>query len=516
MSSVPNPAPNYCINIVASGTAYSGVSLTSGGNNAAANGYMTWRCTTLDGCTITPNAGTNGAAGFYCVGTDKCNYTIIDGFVITAGAQTTYGQGIEIVDDDNVTQGTFGSHHTWVFNSIISGNGQSGIQFGAGDYSYVIHNTLVNNSAAASCDNGAQGSGFSDVIPYNIEFGHSGYVATADDKVNPNALIGSFTVGTDWFHKVTTFNVVNRNRMAGCTSGDETDGNDIIQDTFYFGNTPQYTHQSLIAFNIVNNSGGGGIHITGGENTTVQNNTCYNVYLGTNNTGTGRGCIDANPGYAMTFLGNIAIQIAAASGIMTYNSPWVDGGGFTNSGGFGTVTTTLSAAITTTSQSTASVSGHANILAGANGTFLVQIDSEVMQVTAGGGTNSWSGIVRGVDGTSAATHSNGATVTWVPNYWANNISLMAGSNSATNGEASINNGAVFAASLNKLATDPKLVNVGGTGYVASPGNETTQPTGANFALQSGSPAIGYGLSEGYLPAQSVDAGACHHSLSTCP
>ena len=72
--------------------------------------------------------------------------------------------------------------------------------------------------------------------------------------------------------------------------------------------------------------------------------------------------------------------------------------------------------------------------------------------------------------------------------------------------------AVFSASSNKTNTLPKWVNVGTT----STGSMTTPAGGANFALQSDSPAIGYGLTKSYLPAQSVDAGACSSTLATCP
>jgi hypothetical protein len=41
-------------------------------------------------------------------------------------------------------------------------------------------------------------------------------------------------------------------------------------------------------------------------------------------------------------------------------------------------------------------------------------------------------------------------------------------------------------------------------------------TSSNFALQPGSPAIGYGQSQPYLPASDVDAGACSSALTTCP
>jgi hypothetical protein len=57
--------------------------------------------------------------------------------------------------------------------------------------------------------------------------------------------------------------------------------------------------------------------------------------------------------------------------------------------------------------------------------FRVKIDSELLLVTAGAGTTTWT-VTRGVEGTTAAAHSNGAAVThvltraaqerWVPDY----------------------------------------------------------------------------------------------------
>ncbi len=67
------------------------------------------------------------------------------------------------------------------------------------------------------------------------------------------------------------------------------------------------------------------------------------------------------------------------------------------------VATTLSAAITTTTTTTIHVTSGTNIL---NNDFL-QIGSEIMQVTLGGGTTSLT-VTRGQQGTSAATHANGA------------------------------------------------------------------------------------------------------------
>ena len=53
---------------------------------------------------------------------------------------------------------------------------------------------------------------------------------------------------------------------------------------------------------------------------------------------------------------------------------------------------------------------------------------------------------------------------------------------------------------NQCDVDPGLVNV----------------TGGNFALQSGSAAIGYGQSQPYLTPSAVDAGACLSAFTSCP
>ena len=49
----------------------------------------------------------------------------------------------------------------------------------------------------------------------------------------------------------------------------------------------------------------------------------------------------------------------------------------------------------------------------------------------------------------------------------------------------------------------------------SRGNMNTPPNGANFALPARSPAIGYGQTRPYLSSQSVDVGACYHTLTSC-
>jgi hypothetical protein len=95
--------------------------------------------------------------------------------------------------------------------------------------------------------------------------------------------------------------------------------------------------------------------------------------------------------------------------------------------------------------------------------------------------------------------------------WSNNITDVIGT--GCNGEVAIVKGnASYGATVNKISTNPMWFDVGNTSF----GTETTQPVGRNFALQPGSPAIGYGLTERYLPVQSVDVGACSSTLAMCP
>lgn len=72
-------------------------------------------------------------------------------------------------------------------------------------------------------------------------------------------------------------------------------------------------------------------------------------------------------------------------------------------------TTTLSAAITSTSATSISVASAAGLPAGGN--FEILVDAELMQVTALAGTTLT--VTRGFGGTTAATHSSGANVVLV-------------------------------------------------------------------------------------------------------
>ena len=81
------------------------------------------------------------------------------------------------------------------------------------------------------------------------------------------------------------------------------------------------------------------------------------------------------------------------------------------------------------------------------------------------------------------------------NSWSNNIAFGNAPNMVSPDS--------FPTPANKVSTDPQLQNV----------------SGGNFALKSGSPAIGFGAVVPYWQQQtagSVDVGACPHSLTSCP
>ena len=431
-------AAGSCIN-AATGTYASGVSITAGGNLASSTGYVVYRCTTMDACTVTDvtAGGQNGSFVFNSTQPMTGNYVIIDGFTLTAAAPDQFGQGIELWAGSNTF--TNSVHHVWVLNSIISGYGQAGIQMNEGEYFYAIHNTLFGNANSTPGGCGVQGSG----ISFANERAISGYTPTPDDLNNP--IVGN--IGSA-FHNAIEWNVLYNNATTTACPGGNTDGNNIIADTWNWdnrGGTTPYTGGGLIAFNVVYNAGGIGIHLFNSPGLTVANNSCYNNSLDPYNKGSDRACIDAAGG--STVINNIAIAIPAAP---------------RGSCAFSTVP----------------YAQFNSAMAAGNGSGPVDIFSNNITQLQGGNNSCW-----GAFGQDAPTGEN-------PMFNADTYSCI----------------------LNRCGTNPLWVNAGNT----SVGTETTPPIDANFALQAGSPAIGYGLTEPYLSPQSTDAGACYHTLESCP
>lgn len=424
---------SWCINI-APGRYSAGAITGNGGTTASSTGYIVWRCTTLDACTITDagNKG-SGAMSVKADATSPANYIMFDGFTLNSAnsRQATFGIGYGTVSSGATD--TYCCHHIWFLNSIVSGYGQGGIQVAEADFVYSIHNHLFNNASATNCDSNAQGSGISIVIPWPIP---GTYTLTADDK--SNSVVGNMLApnGTgQYFQQVTMWNISNNNYITPGCAGSITDGNGIIMDTWNSinGSGLVYAHQGLIAFNVTYNNGGPGLKITaqdGGSGTAgvgivVANNTSYNDGLNT---------------------------------------------------------------------------------------------AQCALTEAGGNANLWiSNAVYYVAGSACDANGSalgGSSVT----TWSNNVAICPNGTGCTTDSTGTNPPMYHGAdwlTTNKSNTSPSWNSVGGIGG-GSAGSVTTSPSATNFGLQSGSAAISYGLSKTYLPAASVDAGACYHSVATCP
>jgi hypothetical protein len=444
---IKNGTGGVCIN-VAPGT-YAGVVLHNGGYTATSTGYVTYRCTTMDACTVNGNAGTDGENAFQTIqnvyGYTPPNYIQIDGFNMV-GTNQVGGVGLSVWNGNNGAPLTsVAAHHIWLLNSIVSNFGQSGAGLAASEYYYVIHDTFYNNSQT-TC--GSQGSGIAINIMHPALTTSGGtYVPTSDDQANPNPLLGpTWTIMTGlWFHNVVEWNVVYNNSLAYCQSGN-TDGNGIIFDT----NIAQpyeryyYPYPSLAAFNVVYSNGGGGVHIFLSQDVYAANNAAYQNQQDPHNSGSGKAMIDDTAGQNNVFVNNIAYAIASG-----YAGNCYPRGG------------------TTTPYSQYLFPLNLN----PNGNFPL----------------------------SDTANSN--------------ITYLSGV--SCNAEVEVNSGLAYptaGAGKNYKATNPMWVDVGST----STGSETTPPVGANFALQPGSPAIGNGTPEPWLPAQASTIGPCHESLAVCP
>lgn len=527
------PTAGFCIN-VGNGTYATGMQVNHGGNLASSTGYVVYRCATLNGCTITDPGNQGNSFGANTAIFIGANYVMFDGFVLASSpAQGSLQTAFNTCNDCTAGTFAFGFHHIWLLNNQISGYGLSGVAGIDFDYYYVIHNKVFQNGFNAGCNGGSiRGSGISLNSPISV----SGYTPTADDASNP--VTG--TTGT-LFKLFVMWNDADTNHVASGACTPQTDGNGIILDTFNWncsqGNTTcsptgaqPYLGGTLVAFNIAYNNGGYGLHNFASQFVTFANNSCYNNFLDTSQAAANAPCMDDNGSYGNTYVNNASFVPCNGTGfILNQQAVGLDGieNGTTQNG----FSTTLGAAITTTSQTSITLSSAANMPGGANawssngwkgngdfrlpGGNMVQIGSEVLLVTAGWGTTTLT-VSRGFAGTAAATHTNGTTVQWIPTYWANNV--VAAAAGCTNGDGStiINNFSFWPSSINKAGTNPLWVNVGNT----STGNENTVPNGANFALQGTSQAIGFGATsvngQTFLPSQSADVGACYHTLGTCP
>jgi parallel beta-helix repeat protein len=440
-----------CIN-VAAGKYQANVLIQHGGTGPTANGYVVYRCMTLDACHVLA-PGSGHLWGFKGGG----SFVVVDGFELDGNnAMQTDGIADTCIATDDATYGSGNSsyqagdssHHIWVLNNLVHHCNLGGIGLNNKEWFYAVHNTVYHNAWTS----GYQGSGIGFVVVQCIEQGGtncytSGPTGDYDYVPSGNDLSSTRPGGYAPFHIVIAWNIVYNNRIApynpvGC--GSHTDGNGIIADTFLDGysNTLQFPYQSLIANNVSFYNGGRGVHVFRTSNVTIANNTAYN-------NGTDY-CLDAY------YLGDLSNSGGS-------NNLWI------NNVAQSVLTPVYTGSGSCTSASSDCGNRNAPLVAG-----------------------------------------NGAGFTDTNNMYINNT-LFGG-----DGVQLFNNDVnYFSSSDNDTTNNPLFVSVTAGTIGANTSSTWIPGSGNNFALQSMSPLIGYGVSESYLPASDADAGACNHTLTTC-
>ena len=299
-----NVGAGNCINAVASATTYAAVTINHGGSTATPSGYLVWRCTVMDGCTVNGGSG-NGFGVVWISDGANPNFIIIDGFTLVGNASGT-GAGFNAVTGSGASSTAVQSHHLWLFNSVVQNFGQSGVQLNQGDYIYIVHNTFSGNSTS-SC---FLGSGISMTSARNLS-----YSETSDD-INGNAAKFGYSWnigGGNHFHMAVIWNVVHNNYITACGSSD---GNGIIFDTFLApGNGVNYTQPVLAGHNVTYNNGGTGVHCFQTTYCYLVNNSSFNENQAAN-VGGSRPNMDDNAGTPSTpdaFYNNISVAIATTT-----------------------------------------------------------------------------------------------------------------------------------------------------------------------------------------------------------
>lgn len=297
ISRLPSPAPGWCINLGAGVYPINSTILfNKGGNAASKTGFTVLRSSQLLGAKL--QAGT-GASNVIQI---SVPYIIIDGIEIDGMRRPNLDHAISsCLNGFNYN----GIHHISIFNSYIHDAGGGGIATCWAEYYWMIHNRLDKNSYLS------WHSGITTYQPMMIP----GYTPTTYDN--------------QWapYRNVYAFNRFNGN-FTDPQASLHTDGNGLIYDDTQHSQYPPntlYTPKALIMGNVSWGNGGAGFQIgPTSANVDVFNNTAYNNYLDTVNSGTWRGEISVAFGKGVTVKNNIGFAIRGA-GILSNNSPFLAG-----------------------------------------------------------------------------------------------------------------------------------------------------------------------------------------------
>jgi hypothetical protein len=448
-----------CINVAPGTYAHFNDNLTHGGATASSSGYVTYRCTTPafisgSGCVIT-DTGDAVRAGMYTTSVAYPNYLVFEGFNFVTTDDS--------VDDDVAIAcagpGTFGMAqtaslgcHHWWIINNVI-TGHGQGGVGMNDTEFVYTvHNTVTQNAHMGCV-GFYGSGIAYVVAKPV----TGYTKTPDDaNASNNPSLNRMGVqGPDFpFNDVVAWNSVSNNYQGCATVGGNTDGNGIIIDTFNITkcNTNMVDYPN---------------------STLVAFNVSYN---------NGGGGVHVFASAHVTVANNSVYYNNTDPTQQPYDRPGIDVNCGSGTSGFGTGTDLYVNNIAYAIPNGAACPGTDNTYLGAQ-----------MPFTIGG------------DG----THLDA-----VYNTPGHNISYSVGTSchADSSGNATAAPNPAWSCTTNTCNTDPQWVDVGDS----SQGSEQTPPNGSNFALKPGSPAIGAGATAPYLPASSIDIGACASALTICP
>jgi hypothetical protein len=448
-----------CINVAPGTYPTFNIGLKFGGSTAANNGYVAYRCSAPgfisgngSGCLVT---GANPiAAGYFRSGVFP-NYLVFDGFNLVnpiATQSSDSGIGCSGPGSFGQSQSVSQGCHHWMIVNNIIENHG---QSGVtmGDTEFTyVSHNVVSQNAHQGCV-GFFGSGISYVVSKPV----SGYSRTADDNnsTDNQALNWMGLQGASFpFSELVAWNDINNNYQ-GCQGGSgATDGNGIIIDT----NNITSCNSNQVDYP---------------NSTLVAFNATYN------NGGAG---VHVFASANVTVANNSSYQNLIDPTQIAFVRPGIDVQCGASLSGFGANTDKI--------ENNISVAIPDNLGCGGN-----NMGSQNPFNVGGGGIY--------ID---ANYNSPGKNVTFA-------IGTSCNTNPGTGiSQFQVPPNLLWDCAANKCFTDPLWVDVGKT----TTGSEAVPPNGKNFSLTGTSPAIGTGATESYLPAQSVDVGACSSTLGTCP
>jgi hypothetical protein len=413
-------------------------------------------------------ATTTGYVVYRCTELDACKITESDhGFqIIPPGVQGTGGpgpnfiviDGFELAASSEVTYGI----------GIVTWDNQPGSEDTLGSHHIWALNNLVHGYGESGV---SMNDGEYFYVIHNTVYNNANVTCDAQGSgitlVSMKALSGytPTAMDTGWgFRNVVEFNESYNNIITACgiaSSPYDTDGNGIIFDTWDGSGTTYgpYAGSALAAFNIVYQNGAKGIQIFRNSAATIviANNTAYDNNLDPFNPGGATGEINLNGSVNTTVINNIAYPVPATSP----SDPRCQGVNYSVSPWNLPWACPLQV-------NSAIQTGPYN---GSGGTDISVINS---------------------GNTFANNVTYGGTPPWGWGPLGNSIYVGGGSTDSMNCSTGSN--------PNQCNVNPQLA----------------APASANLGLLTGSPAIGRGQSETYLPAQAADTGACYHTLAPCP